>query len=239
MIPHLVHASLLWVFSFYRLFNIVLGGFNTYLVYLIGRNYRGEGAGSFSSIFIRAFPNPSDFWHYSCTRDFSSILRVIIPVASEKNPATSSVFPALASQSRIEFLLISMIIIVGMGLAERSKTLFDLSVSHRLLVIYVTALFCWFFYSRTLNPAYPLYWSLYNLFGGWNIGGDADIIKLMISWVSTKVSAWSTKLSGIITLFLTTSIIAFHTWFSEKRKSDGLHLLFRFAFRLLLYSCLI
>ena len=43
VIPHAVQAVLLWLFSTvsmlpHRVFNLILGGFNVYLVYLIGRD---------------------------------------------------------------------------------------------------------------------------------------------------------------------------------------------------------
>jgi len=203
MVPHLVQAFLLWILHTasiapYRALNVLLGGVNAYLVYLIGRNNIYWEVGLYAGLLFALYPVAVVFDAIAMQETLALFLALLSLYLFRTHPFWSGVFLALASQSRIEFWLVSIIFILGVVLVERASTKIAPFVVGWLLV---TSVFCWFFIIRTGNALYPLYWSLYNIFGGWTkTRGGKPFLQQMLSWIIEKLRTWPTKPTGIILL---------------------------------------
>jgi hypothetical protein len=65
------------------------------------------------------------------------------------------------------------------------------------------AVFGFHLYTQTGNPLYPLYMSLYNVFGGWETANQGKtFLGLMLGWIWWKLSVWPRKPTGIVILSL-------------------------------------
>ena len=203
VIPHLVQAFLLWLFSTasmtpFRIFNMILGSFNAYLVFLVGKNYSNIKVGTFAGMLFAVFPIAVVYDTIAMQETTALFFALLSVYFFSEHPVLSGVFLALAAQSRIEFWLVSIIFIVGFIIVERANQRVIPFISGW---IPVTAVFCWFFATRTSNPVYPLYWSLYNTFGGWSEGGrGAPFFDLAVKWITTKLQVMPFKPTGIILL---------------------------------------
>lgn len=203
IVPHLVQSFLLWVFHTAsiapaRALNVLLGGVNAYLVYLIGRDNIYWEVGLYASLLFAFFPVAVFFDAIAMQETLALFFALLSLYLFRSRPFWSGVFLALACQSRIEFWMVSLIFVVGVVLVERASTrVFPFVVSW----LIVTSVFCWFFATRTGNAFYPLYWSLYNVFGGWHerLGGKPFIWQ-MFSWIAIKLRTWPTKPTGIVLL---------------------------------------
>jgi len=203
MVPHLVQAFLLWVFHTativpYRALNVMLGGANAYLVYLIGRGNFDPEVGRYAGLIFALFPITVVFDAIAMQETLALFLVLLSLHLFVTRPFWSGFFLALACQSRIEFWLVSLIFVVGIILVERASTRVVPFVVSWLLA---TGAFCWFFATRTGNPFYPLYWSVYNSIGGWSgtLRGK-PFLQLMFNWIALKLRAWPTKPTGIVLL---------------------------------------
>jgi len=203
VVPHLVQAFLLWLLRTasiapYRALNVVLGGVNTYLIYLIGRNNLYWKVGLYAALLFALFPVAVVFDAIAMQETLALFLVLLSIHLFRTRPFWSGVFLALASQSRIEFWLVSIVFIVCAVLVERASTrIFPFVLSW----IVVTAVFCWFFAARTGNAFYPLYWSLYNTFGGWTSSWRGrPFLELMFRWTVHRLRTWPTKPTGIVLL---------------------------------------
>lgn len=199
--PHLVQAFLLWVFRTssiapYRALNVLLGGVNAYLVYLIGRDNLYWEVGLYASLLFILFPIAVIFDAIAMQETLALFLALLSLYHFRTRPFWSGVFLALTSQSRIEFWMVSIIFVVGAVLVERASTRVIPFVVSWLLV---TGVFCWFFATRTGNAFYPLYWSLYNTFGGWSGSKrGSPFLQLMFGWIALKLRTWPTKPTGLV-----------------------------------------
>jgi len=97
----------------------------------------------------------------------------------------SGVLLALACQSRVEYWLVAFVFVGSALLVEKmSSRVQAFSISWFSVMLIFSLLFrMW-----TTNPVYPLYWSLFSVFGGWTQNREAlPFHLLMISWISIKV----------------------------------------------------
>ena len=203
MVPHLVQAFLLWVFHTativpYRALNVMLGGANAYLVYLIGRGNFDPEVGRYAGLIFALFPITVVFDAIAMQETLALFLVLLSLHLFVTRPFWSGFFLALACQSRIEFWLVSLIFVVGIILVERASTRIVPFVVSWLLA---TGAFCWFFATRTGDAFYPLYWSVYNSIGGWSgtLRGK-PFLQLMSNWIALKLRTWPTKPTGIVLL---------------------------------------
>ena len=203
MVPHLVQAFLLWVFNTasiapYRALNVLLGGVNTYLLYLIGRDNLYWEVGLYAGLLFALYPVAAVFDIIAMQETLALFLALLSIHLFRTRPFWSGVFLALACQSRIEFWMVSIIFVVAAVLIERASTRLVPFIVAWLLV---TGVFCWFFAAQTGNAIYPLYWSLYNFFGGWTESGwGKPLLELISRWAFHRLKTWPTTPSGIVLL---------------------------------------
>ena len=203
VLPHVVQALLLGVLSTasmtpYRILNVLLGGVNAYLVYLIGRDNFYWEIGLYASILFAVYPAAAVFDAVAMQETLALSLALLSIYVFRSRPGWSGLLLALAGQSRTEFWLVSIIFVLGVAVIER------LSMRAQSFVVSwlaTTGVFCNMFWFWTSNPVYPLYWSLFNVFGGWKEQGlGRPFTDLMTAWISEKLRAWSTKTTGQVLL---------------------------------------
>jgi hypothetical protein len=201
VVPHVVQAFLLWVLDTdsilpYRIFNVVLGGVNAYLVFLIGRDNGRQEVGFYAGILCALFPVAVVFDIIAMQETLALFFVLLAVYVFSSHPFLSGVSLALAAQSRTEFWLISAIFVVGAIIIERGSSKIRPFVISWLSVM---AVFCLFFALQTSNAFYPLYWELYNSFGGWSKAGQGkSLVELMFSWTLGKLKAWPTRPAGAV-----------------------------------------
>jgi len=203
MVPHLVQAFLLWAFNTasiapYRALNVLLGGVNVYLLYLIGRDNIYWEVGLYAGLLYALYPIAAVFDAIAMQETLALFLVLLSLYLFRVRPFWSGVFLALACQSRIELWMVSMIFIAGVILVERASTKI---VPFLVSWLTLTGLFCWIFALQTSNPIYPLYWSLYSTFGGWTGSSQGKpFLELMLGWIYLKLRTWPTKPTGLAIL---------------------------------------
>ena len=210
LVPHLVQAALLFIFSTttilpYRALNVLLGGVNACLVCLIGRDNFDRGVGLYSGLLLALYPVAAVFDVVAMQETLALAFALSSVYMFKARPGWSGVLLALACQSRIEYWLASIIFVLGVALVDRLST-----ETQPFLVgwLGLTSFFCLLFRHWTSNPVYPLYWSLYNVFGGWTERGRGlPFHSLMIRWAAEKLVAWSGKATGALLLGSFASLI--------------------------------
>ncbi len=223
LVPHIVQASLLWILSTtsilpYRILNVLLGGINAYLVYLIGRDAFHHKAGFYAGILFAVYPISVAFDVIAMQETLALCFALLSVNLFRSHPGWSGILLALAGQSRTEFWLVAIIFITGVTLIERFSTE---SLPFVLTWLSVTSFFCVIYRIWTSNPVYPLYWSLYNVFGGWTESGlGLPFHVLMLRWIGEKLAAWSTKATGLLLLGSFAVFILFFVYILKQRWKD-------------------
>jgi len=223
LIPHVVQAFLLWIFSTasilpYRVLNVLLGGINAYLVYLIGRDNFHREAGFYAGILFVVYPISVVFDVIAMQETLALCFALFSVYLFKSHPGWSGIFLAMAGQSRTEFWLVAIIFVTGVALIEHLSTE---SLPFVLAWLSVTLIFCVLYRVWTLNPVYPLYWSLYNVFGGWTESGlGLPFHVLMLRWIGEKLAAWSTKATGLLLLGSFAAFILVFVYILKRRWRD-------------------
>ncbi len=205
MVPHLVQSALMGVLGTssmltYRVFNTVLGGFNSVLVYRIGERFYSQRTGLVSGLLFAVFPVAAVFDAVALqdTLALSFLLASLYTIRD--SPFWSGAALALAGHSRIELMAVGFIVLLGYCLRER---LYTESLPYVVGWLLVMTVLGFHLYSQTGNPLYPLYMSLYNVFGGWEPGNQGKtFMALMLSWVRWKLTVWPRKPTGLVILSL-------------------------------------
>jgi len=205
MVPHLAQSTMMWALGTssmlpYRVFNTVLGGLNSVLVYSIGERFYSRRTGLFSGLLFAVFPVAAVFDAVAMQDTLAlSFLLASLSTIREK-PFWSGVALALAGHSRIELMAVGFIVLLGYCLRER---LYTESLPYVMGWMMVMTVFGFHLYSQTGNPLYPLYISFYNVFGGWEPGNQGKtFMGLMLSWVRWKLSVWPRKPTGLVIISL-------------------------------------
>ena len=205
IVPHLVQATLMWAFRTasilpYRVLNIVLAGLNAYLVYCIGRDNFSWEVGFSAGVLYALYPVAVVF-DIIAMQETLALLSMQYYVT---HPGRSGIFLALAAQSRTEYWLASIFFVACATVIERFSVRFQ---EFAFSWMGLTLIFSTFFRFCTGNPLYPLYWSLFNVFGGWTEEGlGLPFHVLFLNWARRKLLAWSGKGTG---LFLLGSMVSF------------------------------
>ena len=203
IVPHLVQALLLGVLSTpsilpYRVLNVLLAGVNTYLVYVIGRDNFGWEVGFSAGLLFAVYPVGVVFDIIAMQETLALCFALASIHFFRAHPGWSGLFLALAGQSRNEYWLAAIFFVAAVSVIERFSTEIQAFVFSWL---FTTGFFCVLFRAWTGNPVYPLYWSLYNVFGGWTEEGlGRPFLELMLTWASRKLQAWSMKATGLVLL---------------------------------------
>jgi len=196
MVPHLVEAGIMGVLGAssllpYRIFNMILGSINAYLVYLIGRDNIYWEVGLYSALFVAFFPVFTVF-DITALQDTLALFFLLLGLYYySSKPFNAGILFALASQSRIEYWLVTMIFIFSVPLFERKERRRFTSV----MIGWVFSMvpFLWIFLTHTGNPIYPLYYSLGNVLGGGVPGATpknflAGITRFLLARLTRAVS---------------------------------------------------
>jgi hypothetical protein len=205
IVPHLVQSALMGVLGTssmlpYRVFNTVLGGLNSVLVYRIGERFYSRRTGLVSGLLFAVFPVAAVFDAVAMQDTLAlSFLLVSLSIIRGR-PFWSGVALALAGHSSIELMAVGFIVLLGYCLLER---LYTESLPYVVGWLLVMTVFGFHLYSQTGNPFYPLYMSLYNVFGGWEPGNQGKtFMALLLGWVRWKLSVWPRKHTGLVILSL-------------------------------------
>jgi len=226
VIPHLVQVFLQWIVGTpsiapYRALNIILGGANTYLVYLIGRDNVYWRVGLFASLFFALYPIGIVFDIVAMQETLALTFALLSLYYFNSRPGRAGLFLALAAQSRTEFWLVSIIFVICTVSVERAS---QKAWAFALGWLMVTVIFCLLYRFWTSNPFYPLYWSLFSVFGGWTERGRGlPLHRLMLQWLSFRMQSWPFSAPGQIllgsALTLTGSVVQM-----LRRPKKGYHL---------------
>jgi len=191
MVPHLVEALILGFFRTsslfpYRLFNMIIGSINAYLVYLIGRDNFYWEVGFYSALFVAFFPVFMVF-DITALQDTLALFFLLLGFYYYRvKPFNAGIMFALTCQSRIEYWLVCVIFIFTIPLFERPRRRFVAVLFGWLLVMVP---FIWIFWTHTGNPFYPLWLSLSNIFSDGIPGAvPENIWKTIIIWASSKLN---------------------------------------------------
>jgi len=212
MVPHLVQSALMGALGSssllpYRVLNTALGGLNSVLVYRIGERFYSRRTGLISGLLFAVFPVAAVF-DAVAMQDTLALTFLLASLHSiRERPFWSGAALALAGHSRIELMVVGFIVLLGYCLRER---LYTESLPYVMGWLLVMMVFGFHLYIQTGNPLYPLYVSLYNVFGGWEPSNQGKtFLGLMLDWLRWKLSVWPRKPTGLVILSLgaTASII--------------------------------
>ncbi len=205
MVPHLFQSVLMGVLGTssllpYRVLNTALGGLNSVLVYRIGERFYSQKTGLVSGLLFAVFPVAAVFDAVAMQDTLALTFLLASLSAIRENPFWAGAALALAGHSRIELMAVGFIVLLGYCLRER---LYTESLPYVMGWLLVMTVFGFHLYSKTGNPIYPLYTSLYNVFGGWEPGNQGKtFLGLMLDWVWWKLSVWPRKPTGLVILSL-------------------------------------
>jgi len=191
MIPHLVEAMIMGILGTtsilpYRVFNMLIGSFNVYLVYLVGRDLFYWKVGFFTAFFVAFFPIFTVFDIIAMQDTLALCFLILGFYYFRSKPLKSGIFLGLACQSRIEYWLVSFIFIISVGLLEKPRYRF-LPILLGWLMVMVP--FSIFFKIRTGNFIYPLWLNLRSALGGGLGGGSSGTLwKAFIAWILQRAT---------------------------------------------------
>lgn len=190
--PHLVEAFILWLLRTtsilpYRFFNMVVGSLTVWLIYLIGRDQFRLRVGLYAALLSALCPVLVIFDILALQDTTALFFTIAAFYFYNRHPILSGLLFGLASQSRIEIWVISPLFVLGFLLYGRDTKRFT-----RLLLGWLIVLvpFMWFFWTRTGNAIYPVYWSFYDALGGWS-GVERPPFSTL---VSRFISDWAGKM---------------------------------------------
>jgi len=205
MVPHLVQSALMGVLGSasilpYRILNTVLGGLNSVLVYRIGERFYSQRTALVSGLLFSVFPVAAVFDVVAMQDTLALTFLLASLLMIRESPFWSGAALALAGHSRTELMAVGFIVLLGYCLRER---LYTESLPYVIGWLVVMAVFGFHLYTQTGNPLYPLYMSLYNVFGGWEPANQGKtFLGLMLGWIWWKLSVWPRKPTGIVILSL-------------------------------------
>lgn len=230
MVPHLIEALLLWIFRTssllpFRIFNLIMGSFSAVLVYLIGQEEFGWKSGILSGIIVAVGSSYVAFDITGLQDAFATFCILLSIYLSKKRPSISGIFLGIGCQSRIEYWGISTLYFIFMLIYRipKQKKIKRLDFFYaKFLGWFITmSLFGVFLYSRTKNPIYPFYWSIYNVIGGFR-GPSAG--QPFLGLIITKIVNLFSPASGYFLpklFFIITAIISSYLYLkSVKDKKD-------------------
>jgi len=203
IVPHLVHATLMWALGTasilpYRALNVVLAGLNAYLVYRIGRDNFSWEVGLFAGVLYALYPVAVVYDIIAMQETLALFFALLSMRYYVTHPGRSGLFLALAAQSRTEYWLASIFFVACATVIERFSVRFQ---EFAFSWMGLTLIFTTFFRFWTGNSVYPLYWSLFNVFGGWTEEGlGLPFHVLFLNWARRKLLAWSGKGTGLFLL---------------------------------------
>lgn len=222
MIPHLVQAFLLWVFrtssiEVIRVFNIIMGSVNAVLVLKVASTYYSWENGVLSGISFAVFPIAAIFDSVGMQDTLALSFVLTSLYLMRMRSFWSGVFLGFACHTRIEFTLVSFLILAGFVLRER---LFTDSQPYILGWLAAWGLPSLHIYIQTGNPVYPLHYSLYSVMGGYTSKfAGQPFINVLLGWLGSRLYIWTRSIFGLaVILFgllglLLIPFMAYRKWF--------------------------
>ncbi len=205
MVPHLVSGFLFWFFrtnsiEVVRGFNILMGSLNAVLVFKVASLYYGWENGIVSSIGFAMFPFAVIFDSIAM-QDTMALTLVLLSLYLMKSRCYwSGFFLGLAAHSRVEYTLVSILILGGFILRERLET-----NTQPYILGWLTSwgVFSLHIYFQTGNPVYPLYYSLYSVFGGYTSKFKGlPFSEVFMGWLGSRPYIWLSSVPGIAIIFV-------------------------------------
>jgi len=213
--PHLVEAFIMWVLHTssiipYRVFNMIIGSLTVYLVYLIGRDNIYYKVGLYAALFAAFCPILAIFDIIAMQDTLALFLTVLGIYLYRRRWYFSGFVFGLACQSRIELWIIFPLFLVGVLILERFRQeergkmeKFPFILGWLSVMIPFTG----FFWTKTGNPIYPLYYSLYNTFGGFRNPGS-QFIALISKRIDSFLFYWPKELIPVKTGFIIAGVVS-------------------------------
>ena len=222
MVSHLVQSFLLWVFrtsSIYviRVFNVLMGSVNAVLLYKIVSAYYSRENAVWSGFAFAVFPVAVFFDSIGMQDTLALTLVLASLYLMRSNHFWSGACLWLACHTRIEYTLVSVLILAGFIMRER---LFTDSQPYILGWLVAWGIPSLHIYIQTGNPVYPLYYSLYSVFGGYTSKFKGlPFFDVMMGWLGARLQIWTQSvygwviiLLGLLGLFLI-PFMAYRRWF--------------------------
>ncbi|MCW4012156.1 MAG: glycosyltransferase family 39 protein [Candidatus Bathyarchaeota archaeon] len=199
MIPHLVQAGLLWVFrsssiEYIRLFNVLVGSLNAVLVFLVAQRYYGWENAVWSGVCFAVFPVSLVFDSIGM-QDTLALMFVLGSLYFMRTRFFwGGLLLGLACHTRVEYTLVSLLVLGGFVLRERLFTDSQPYLLGWFVGWGVPSVHIWV---QTGNPVYPLYWSLYSVFGGYTSKfRGLPFVDVFFGWLGSRVGVWGGSLFG-------------------------------------------
>ena len=205
IIPHLVQAFLLWLFrtssiDVIRIFNILMGAVNSVLVYKVASTFYSWENGVLSGLAFSVFPISAVFDSIGMQDTIALSFFLASLYLMRSRSFWSGVCLGLACHSRIEYTLVSVLILAGFVMRER---LFTDSQPYILGWIASWGVFSLHIYIQTGNPVYPLYYSLYSVFGGYTSKfAGVPFINVFIGWLGARLYIWTRSIFGVAIILI-------------------------------------
>ncbi len=222
MIPHMIQSFLIWVFgsnvNVYRLFNILMGSVNSVLVYRVAEKFYSIENARWSGLAFALFPVSVIFDSIAMqdTVALSLVLGSLLLI--RERFFWSGILLGLACHSRVEYTVVSWIILVGFIFMERIEPDSQPFIIGWLAAWGIPSLHI---YTQTGNPFYPLYYSLYSVFGGYtSTYSGATFGYAMSRWVFSRGQIWGGSFGGLMVLLSLASGVALSPISSRLGGSD-------------------
>ena len=201
MIPHLVQAFLLWLFrsssiEYIRVFNVLVGSLNAVLVFKVALRYYGWENAVWSGFCFAVFPVSLVFDSVGMqdTLGLAFVLGSLFLMRTRF--FWSGLLLGLACHTRVEYTLVSVLILVGFVLRERLFTDSQPYILGWVAGWGVPSVHVWV---QTGNPVYPLYWSLYSVFGGYTSKfRGLPFVDVFFGWLGSRVGVWGGSVFGLL-----------------------------------------
>ena len=180
ILPSLLQSFLMWIFRTssnipFRLLNIILGGLNSIIVYKIGLKYYDRKVGIYTAFFTAFFPGIIIWNILNLYETIAAFFFLMCIYTFDTHLYYSGVVLALSANCRTEYWPISVGILCILLIIERdNKTEKFIPFFTGWLSIMAPTSF--FYFIRTGNWFYPIY---FGLWGGF--GFSVDIFQLIIS----------------------------------------------------------
>lgn len=220
MIPHLIQSSLMWLLrvnsiQVYRVFNVVMGSFNSVLVYKIAKGYYSLENARWSGLAFALFPISVVFDSVAMQDTVALTMVLSSLLLMRERFFVSGLLLGIACHSRVEYTMVSVLILSGFLLRERLQTdsqpyLFGWLMGWGVPTLHI--------YSVTGNPLYPLYWSLYSVFGGFtSTYRGSPFAYTMYRWISSRTYIWTASPSGLLIILLGITGLLFIPWMAKRK----------------------
>lgn len=220
MIPHLIQSSLMWLLrvnsiQLYRIFNVAMGSFNSVLVYKIAKGYYSLENARWSGLAFALFPISIVFDSVAMQDTVALTMFLSSLLVMREHFFVSGLLLGLACHSRVEYAIVSVLILSGFLMRERLQTdsqpyLFGWFVGWGVPTLHI--------YAQTGNPVYPLYWSLYSVFGGYTSTYKGQpFAYTMYRWLSSRSYIWTVSPSGLLIILFGASGLILIPWMAKRK----------------------